>query len=346
MTARRPPTLRDVAREAGLGLSTVSLALRNRGTVSAATCVRVQQIAQRLGYRANPLLASLAANRFRPGRNRDAGLTPLVSLCHSMGDYDVDLTLEPHVHARAAQLGYRIETIDLAKRRDPLALGRQLYHRGVAGVILGQLYGLTALPPLPWEAFSVVSRGRQRFPAPFSVVRFEIFNALMELWERMRARGYRRIGWAVLRHEPEHPDDRARQAAALFCIDHSAVRDRVPLLRWPLHPAGPLRANVCAWAERHRPDLIVGFHPGVMRYLQDVGWRFPGDAGFASLHVNPGQATASVAGLVGDNSTLRLHALELMDLQIRNHLRGPQAQPSQLLIPPQWVEGHSVRPPP
>lgn len=346
MTVQRLPTLRDVAREAGLGLSTVSLALRNRGTVSAATCARVREIAHRLGYRANPLLASLAAHRFRPGRHRQAGYTPLVSLCHSLGNYEPDLALEPAVLERAAQMGFRIEQIDLAKRRDPVALGRQLYHRGVAGIILGQLYGLTALPPLPWEAFCVVSRGRQRFPAPFAVVRYEIFNAIFDLWERMRARGYRRIGWAVLRHEPEHPDDRARQAAALYCIDHSAARDRVPLLRWPLHPEGPLRANVCAWAERYRPDLIVGFHPGVMRYLQDGGWRFPEDAGFAGLHVAPLQNPPVVAGIGGDNTTLRLHALELMDLQIRNHIRGPQAHPTQLLIPSRWFEGPSVRPPP
>jgi DNA-binding LacI/PurR family transcriptional regulator len=56
------PTLQDVADEVGLGLATVSYALRGeRG--SAETMSRVRDAADRLGYHANPMAAALAGGR-------------------------------------------------------------------------------------------------------------------------------------------------------------------------------------------------------------------------------------------------------------------------------------------
>ncbi len=53
MSTPNTPTLRDVASAAGVAVSTVSYALNGKGRVDAATRARVQEVADRLGYRAN-----------------------------------------------------------------------------------------------------------------------------------------------------------------------------------------------------------------------------------------------------------------------------------------------------
>ncbi len=62
--APTPPiiTLKELARRAGLATSTVSYALRNSPQVSRETCHLVQNLANHLGYRPNPRVASLMAH--------------------------------------------------------------------------------------------------------------------------------------------------------------------------------------------------------------------------------------------------------------------------------------------
>src|SRR5437870_5042185 len=53
------PTLRSLAAEAGVSLTTMSFALRNSREVSAATRTRLQRLARVRGYRSNPLVTAL-----------------------------------------------------------------------------------------------------------------------------------------------------------------------------------------------------------------------------------------------------------------------------------------------
>lgn len=61
----RPPTLRDVAREAGVHPATASRALNpaTRSLVNGDTVTRVMRVAQSLGYRPNPIARSLKTSR-------------------------------------------------------------------------------------------------------------------------------------------------------------------------------------------------------------------------------------------------------------------------------------------
>ena len=61
----RPPTLRDVAREAGVHPATVSRALNpaTRSLVNGDTVARVVRVAESLGYRPNPIARSLKTSR-------------------------------------------------------------------------------------------------------------------------------------------------------------------------------------------------------------------------------------------------------------------------------------------
>jgi DNA-binding LacI/PurR family transcriptional regulator len=67
---RSRPTIRDVAREAGVSLTTVSHALNGKGVVAPATRARVQQVSAELGYQPDAVATGL--------RNSKLGIIALV----------------------------------------------------------------------------------------------------------------------------------------------------------------------------------------------------------------------------------------------------------------------------
>ena len=61
---RRVPTIYDVAKAAGVAPSTVSRAFSRPGRVNAETAARIRQVAEDLGYRANPLARALPTGTY------------------------------------------------------------------------------------------------------------------------------------------------------------------------------------------------------------------------------------------------------------------------------------------
>lgn len=74
--ALKPPTLHDVAREAGVSLITASRALSNPGVVSQKTLERVREAVARTGYIPNLLAGGLKSKRSMT----IAGLVPIISV--------------------------------------------------------------------------------------------------------------------------------------------------------------------------------------------------------------------------------------------------------------------------
>ena len=65
-------TMADIARKAGVHVTTVSLALRNHPRLPASTRERIQALAKELGYVPDPFLRALVTYR---GTNRWSGAT-------------------------------------------------------------------------------------------------------------------------------------------------------------------------------------------------------------------------------------------------------------------------------
>jgi len=72
-------TIADVAREAGVGESTVSRVLRNRGAVSARTREKVEAVVARLGYVRNRIAGALASTGAASGSTLVAIIIPSLS---------------------------------------------------------------------------------------------------------------------------------------------------------------------------------------------------------------------------------------------------------------------------
>lgn len=81
------PTIRDVAREAGVAPATASLALRNQPRLRKSICAKVQRVAAKMGYRPNPVVSQLLA-QLRASRTAKAGMN---QNSHRIGAAAVDM---------------------------------------------------------------------------------------------------------------------------------------------------------------------------------------------------------------------------------------------------------------
>ena len=75
---KKPTTIVDVARQAGVSKSTVSRAMHGSREISAPTERRIRAIARQMGYRPNMLFSVMGAGNRKPGRG---GLLPLACHC-------------------------------------------------------------------------------------------------------------------------------------------------------------------------------------------------------------------------------------------------------------------------
>jgi DNA-binding LacI/PurR family transcriptional regulator len=124
---RREPSMKDVAREAGVSGQTVSRVVNARGYVGAATRERVEAAMQSLGYRPNS-----AARALRSGRFRTIGV-----VMFSFSSYGNQRTLDA-IAVRAAQLGYALTLIPVESSAGETVEGafRRLEEHAVDGIII------------------------------------------------------------------------------------------------------------------------------------------------------------------------------------------------------------------
>jgi len=99
----RAPTIRDVAKRAGVAVSTASLALNGKPHVSRETRFKVLQAAEELGYHPHTLAKNLA-----DGRTRNLGLITPISLEHLFASAGFFSRLIRGMHRAAAEHGYNL----------------------------------------------------------------------------------------------------------------------------------------------------------------------------------------------------------------------------------------------
>ncbi|MDR3475510.1 MAG: LacI family DNA-binding transcriptional regulator [Devosia sp.] len=122
---RKAPTLRDVAREAGVSVAAASYSLSGGGTIGEEVRARVRQVAERIGYRPNR-----SAQAVRTGRTMSLGLI-IPDLNNPYYP-----AIAQSVERAARQAGYTVVLIDTSgSPEDEIEAMRHLETHGVAGAV-------------------------------------------------------------------------------------------------------------------------------------------------------------------------------------------------------------------
>ena len=344
MSLTKPATLQSVARHAGVSAMTVSRVMRNSPRVSGATRRRVGAAARALHYHPDPQLMrlmQLVRSRKQPGAGAVLAVVredaPQDELHHPAYQY---VSLQD-IQRRAGQHGYHAEEFWLGRDGlSPERLAGVLQARGIEGLIVSPQSSRMLCARLDYAPFAAATFGyglqRPSLHRAAGNMTLGIHLAATQL----AARGYQRIGLAIT----QWVDDRAESAysGAMLHYQQGLPRSRrVPLLLFPHNDLGRCAGVFTAWMKAQRPDALITFDSYVPDWLKQLGLRIPEDIGL--LVHDWTQRMKGFAGIHQRRDHVASAAVDLVATQLMQNERGVPEVPHQILIPPSWIEGASIR---
>ena len=340
----RNENLSAVAAAAGVSAMTVSRVLRNSAHVAPETRQRVMRTAQKLGYSPNPQIARLMSIVRGAKNQRVRAMIGIIRddiLEDELHDRAYQYVSIADIRARAEQHGYRAEEFFLGRNGlTPERLGGILRARGVEGIIVSPQSSRIIGMQLDYTPFAAATFG-YGLPSPaLHRASTNMTQGIVMAAQELERRGYRRIGIAIT----QWIDARADHTYSGALLHHQLkvpARNRVPLLIVPDHlPDG--RKPFCAWFRKHRPDVIISFHTYVPDWLtRELGRDIPDEVGFV-VHDWTEQMTG-FAGIHHRRAHVAAAAVDLVATQLMHNEHGIPEVPRQILIPPAWIEGPSIR---
>ncbi len=337
---KRRVTIRDIAREAGYHFTTVSMALRKHPSIPEKTRNKIVKIAERLGYRPDPVLGALMS--YRSELKKASYLSTLAWLTNyptQTGWRVVPLFEEFYEGAvrEADRRGYRIEEFWLQEPgMTPRRMAQIFQSRGVQGILLPPQPMANTVLEFDWPSFAAVSFGYTLAKPVLHGVSNHHFRSMLLLVERLFALGYRRCGYV----EERRVDARVSYSwLGAYQVAHDVAgkpRD-IPAFRfdaWSGEEFG-------RWFEQHRPDVIVTKYPPVKTWLEEQGLKLPRDIGLASPSL--ADSEASWAGMHENAVAIGRAAVSLLGDLLQHQELGLPATPQRIMIEGVWSPGKTVK---
>ena len=336
--------MRDVAKAVGCSMYAVSSALNNRGRISTAVRSRIVEESRRLGYRLNPYISAAMASARGGKVKSEIGTIAIISL--SMQDqiesqmrrqFEVyyDSMLEG-ARRRADELGFKTETVWLDKMGISLdRLNNVLQARGIQGVVMLPNCRYRDFSNFPWEAYSPV----QLFPTHSSPrlhrASVDFHRGVHCAVDELQRRGYQRPGFFVEEFRDELVEKRW-SSAFLAVLMRLAKINRVPVFIKKQIEA----KKFLKWYEAHHPDVLIGHCHDAITWLEEAGYKMPGDFGFFSL--NRLLTGEDCSGLDHRPNEIGALGIDMVVGQIYRNERGIPSVPRTVLIDADYVDGSSL----
>jgi LacI family transcriptional regulator len=275
LSSGRGPTIVDVARSAGVSVSTVSRVVRDHADVNAETRVRVHAAIEQLGYRPSPIARALVS-----------GQTRLLALLVS----DITNPFYPQLAKSVEQEAKRDDyTVIICNTADRTAETRRyierLLRQGLDGVIHASVArDEKVLLSLMEDPRRVVFTNRRPAGRTVSYVVSDNRSGAAELTRHLLARGHRRIGFvggpSYARNATERLDG--------FGEAMKEVADAVPLVAEGHFAADDGARAVHTWMDATpRPTAIIAINDSValsaLEALTDRRLRVPDDVALAGF---------------------------------------------------------------
>ncbi len=335
-------TYKDVALAAKVDSSTVCLALNNSPKLPAETKKRIVAVARKMGYQRDPMLSALAAYR-------RAGLNPVFHgmlgwIVNSRNGYDWQLTPEYRdYHAgakeRTAQLGYRLAVLDLHEyESNPQRLAGVLRARNIRGVLVCPQPVAHTLLSLNFDNLSAVSFGYTVQSPLLHLVTSHHYASIRMILDNLRARGYRRIGYAIPDSHNERLEKNYMAGYLLDQRDWPADQRLTPFVGEPR--LGPFRQ----WLRAERPDAVVTTHYIFPKMIDTLRIKVPQKLGVAIISL--ADNVRNYAGIDEDSREVGRVATGLLATLVERGEKGIPERAQRVLVRGAWAEGATLRPPP
>jgi LacI family transcriptional regulator len=335
-----PPSLRSLAREAKVSLTTASRALSGHPQTAEETRQHVAAVAERIGYRRNALASSVMRDfkRGRMAKQREV----FAYLCWdpptkwNTPEREFYRRILRGIERRAAELGTDVMVTWLRDPKIPLPrVGGILRARGVRGLVLAPVPDIVHLPEFPWADFAAVTIGNMMLTPRLHRLQTEHGENVALCLAHMELRKAQRIGYVA---DAKVDRRTGNLAVSRFAYYQTAlpVGRRIPPLIWDTWNPD----KFAAWLDRHEPDAVVfQGESGLPLHavLQQRRYRHIHFCVVAAQLQSP-----HIAGTLPRHETLGAKAVDLVSVAIAHHDYGPPAEPMNLYIPGEWREASST----
>ena len=334
MTIRKPATIGDVARLAGVAIKTVSRVLNDERYVAADTRARVEDAVRALDYR-----PSLAARSLSAGRSRQIAL-----LCDNPNPHFL-YAMQAGGRARCRAAGWRLVLQPYDRRTDLKAEATEM---------LAQLRpdGVVLTPPASDDAGLLTLLRERGVPAvrvspadptgPSSSVRIDNEAAAHAVVVHLLSLGHRRIGF--VEGHLAYAASVQRRAGSRRALTEAGIGWDDALAVGGRFDAASGRAGAAALMALDRPPTAIfaasdDTAAGVLGWAHEHGLSLPGDLSVAGFD------RTEVARLVWPPLTSVAQPFEAMAAQAVSLLVEPPERPEHRLLPFELVVDRSTAPP-
>ncbi len=336
--------MQDVANAAGVGKATVSLALRDDPRLRPETRKRIQELAEKMGYRTNATVANLMAQLRASKTPKYQATLGFINASPYRDAFSGLPTFRDWITGckrRAAQLGYGLDEFWLNEPGlTPARLTRILESRGIRGLVFCGILDHDAMPaefaPLWTNCASVVVGIRTSTPPLHFVCNDQYTTAKSAVFELLKL-GYQRPGLVMIPRVDEIVDCR-------FSAGFWAGQLEIPeAKRAPIaHLNESDQSGFRAWFTKHQPDVVVCIHTEVKRWLDNLGARVPEHVGLAHLDRTPDMT--DWAGMQQNNDLVGAAAVDMLIGQLHRNESGLPKFTKSMFIQSTWITSGSVRP--
>lgn len=342
LPARRV-TMRDIARALGVSHVTVSYALRGLPRVSEDMRKKICDEAERMGYRPDPLLQALSTYRRTSKTSTIQAALGWLS-CWEQPD---EMFERKEFHAywsgvkqTAEAHGYRLERFTPSPDMSLKRIQQIMRARNILGVFIPppQSSFKMKLSDLDWSDFVLVKFGHSFGDLRVHLVTSAHVHNAMLAFNRIRERGYQRIGFVTSAYSMT----RTQFASGFLRAQYDVPRkEHVPILALSEDEVrSECPEALRKWLDKERPDAVLSNLREVPAMLRTLGRRIPDDIGVAALSVHDGNADA---GIDQNPFEIGRAACEMIIAQIIHGGGGVQSFPRELLVEGAWIDGSMLR---
>ena len=338
MPASPRPTIRLLAKKAGVSATTASLALRGSTKISLQQRKHIVDIAAEMGYRPDAKIAELMAY-LRTGAKDEFGdaiayLRQLPGENESLDDLPFRGYL-PGIRRCAGSLGYRLESLSIGPRYlNTTTVQRILEARQIRGVIIAPVASPHLQLDMDWSNLAVVRLGYTTSHPHSHRVAGNAYRNMALCLQSLRKMGYRRIGLALSSYDSIRVEHQWRAA---FADDwqQCTPANRVPFCNLSADHFGK-------WLAKAKPQVVVAVDVAVKVRIETLGFSVPNDIAFVKVGLGPGEE--ELCGIAADFERIGELAVEQVISCIHRNEFGLSLHPQTITIEGIWRHGNSCPP--
>ncbi|HEY0944078.1 MAG TPA: LacI family DNA-binding transcriptional regulator [Opitutaceae bacterium] len=329
---------RDIAAKAGVSVSAVSLALRNHPKISPEVRERIQKIARRLGYHADPKVAQLMEHlrtaRTNRVRSKLAVLIPELTPAQ-LKNYRPIVEMLVGAREQAADAGFDLDVFHLVEPGMSTARLRVILRtRGIQGIFVAPFASGVGRIDFDFSGFAAATAGYSIVDPLLHRSCPNYLQMMDEILEWVTRQGYRRVGF-ILTYRPGGIGHKLFSSSFLYYQNQIPTEQRIPILS-KTEITDP---NLLRWIATHEPEVIISSGPIYTR-LTGLGVPIPKKIKFASIDLS--EPPQDAAGVDHQYRLVGGETVKLILSQTLLNMTGVPDHPKIVLVDSHWRPGFTM----